>query len=82
MGVLIRRYGEAEVVVRLLPALLSSLAIPLILTLRRSLGGPDAEQRALLAAAVLMTLLPMARHGRLAMLDGTLVSCTLLLWWG
>ena len=73
MGVLIRRQGEDEVVVRLLPALFASLAVPLILILRRSLGGPDREQRAVLAAVVLMTLLPMARHGRLAMLDGSLV---------
>ena len=82
MGVLIRHQGDSETRVRLLPALFSSLAVPLILVLRRSLGGPEAEQRARLAAVVLMTLLPMARHGRLAMLDGTLVSCTLLLWWG
>ena len=82
MGLLIRRQGDSEAMVRLLPALISSLAVPLILLLRRSLGGADAERRARMAALVLMTLLPMARHGRLAMLDGTLVSCTLLLWWG
>ena len=82
MGWLIRHQGESETVVRLLPALMSSLAIPLILLLRRSLGGADAERRARMAALVLMTLLPMARHGRLAMLDGSLVSCSLLLWWG
>ena len=82
MGLLIRRQGDSEAMVRLLPALMSSLAVPLILLLRRSLGGDDAERRARMAALVLMTLLPMARHGRLAMLDGTLVSCTLLLWWG
>ena len=82
MGWLVRKKGESETVVRLLPALASSLAVPLILLLRRSLGGTDAERRARMAALVLMTLLPMARHGRLAMLDGTLVSCTLLLWWG
>ena len=82
MGWLIRRKGESETVVRLLPALISSLAVPLILLLRRSLGGADAERRARMAALVLMTLLPMARHGRLAMLDGSLVSCSLLLWWG
>ena len=82
MGWLIRHQGESETVVRLLPALTSSLAVPLILLLRRSLGGADAERRARMAALVLMTLLPMARHGRLAMLDGSLVSCSLLLWWG
>ena len=79
MGLLIRAQGEDEALVRLLPALLSTLAVPLIVLLRRDLGGPD-RRRALLAGMVLMTLLPMARHGRLAMLDGT-VSCSLLLWW-
>ena len=39
MGQLIRSTGEQENVVRLLPALSSSLAIPLIVLLRRSLGG-------------------------------------------
>ena len=82
MGRLIRAQGEDETLVRLLPALLSPLAVPLIVLLRRDLGGPERQRRALLAGVVLMTLLPMARHGRLAMLDGTLVSCSLLLWWG
>jgi 4-amino-4-deoxy-L-arabinose transferase-like glycosyltransferase len=82
MGQLIRSTGGQEMVVRLLPALFSSLAIPLIVLLRRSLGGQGREQSALLSGIVLMTLLPMARHGRLAMLDGTLLSSSLLLWWG
>ena len=82
MGQLIRTTGDQEIVVRLLPALSSSLAIPLIVLVRRSLGGQGRDQLALLSGIVLMTLLPMARHGRLAMLDGTLVSCSLLLWWG
>ncbi|BEV35218.1 glycosyltransferase family 39 protein [Synechococcus sp. M16CYN] len=82
MGQLIRTQGKQENVVRLLPALISSLAIPLIFLLRRTLGAKGCERSALLSGLVLMTLLPMARHGRLAMLDGTLVSCTLLLWWG
>ena len=56
--------------------------MPLILLLRRQLGGTDANRKALLTALILMTLLPMARHGRLAMLDGTLVSSALLLWTG
>ena len=81
MGQLIRAHGEQDALVRLLPALLSTLAVPLIVLMRRELGGSDRQRRALLAGVVLMTLLPMARHGRLAMLDGTLVSCSLLLWW-
>ena len=76
MGQLIRSTGGQEMVVRLLPALFSSLAIPLIVLLRRSLGGPGRDQSALLSGIVLMTLLPMARHGRLAMLDGTCLLYT------
>ena len=85
MGLLIRQFGEDETRVRLLPALLSSLAVPLIVLLRRGFDNVPSrrgEQVAILAGIVLMTLLPMARHGRLAMLDGSLVSCSLMLWWG
>ena len=85
MGQMIRRVGAGEASVRLLPATFSSLAVPMILLLRRSLDEAKTERSenaALMAAVVLMTLLPMARHGRLAMLDGTLLSCSLVLWWG
>ena len=74
--------GEQEWVVRLVPCLIASLAVPLILLLRRQLGGADADTKAVLAALILATLLPMARHGRLAMLDGSLVTSVLLLWTG
>ena len=77
-----RLLGEQEWAVRLLPCLIASLAIPLLYVLRRQLGGPHAERKALLASLILMTLLPMARHGRLAMLDGSLVTSMLLLWTG
>jgi len=75
-------FGEHEWAVRLMPCLIASLAVPLILLLRRQLGGHGAENKALLAALILMTLMPMARHGRLAMLDGSLVTSALLLWTG
>jgi len=59
---------------------MASLAVPLIVILRRQLNnGEGTERSALCSGLILMTLLPMARHGRLAMLDGTLVSCSLLL---
>ena len=85
MGRMIHLFGEEEASVRFLPALLSSFAVPLVVLVRRTLSrdaGVRGDQVACLAGLVLMTLLPMARHGRLAMLDGTLVSCSLLLWWG
>lgn len=75
-------FGEQEWAVRLLPCLIASLAVPLLLLLRRQLGGDGAEKKALLAALILMTLMPMARHGRLAMLDGSLVTSVLMLWTG
>lgn len=90
IGGAVQNFGEKDWVVRLVPCLLSSLAVPLIYWLRRSLNPEpispkERKQRdssALMAALILMTLLPMARHGRLAMLDGSLVSCSLLLWSG
>ena len=75
-------FGDNEWAVRLMPCLIASLAIPLLLLLRRQLGGHGAENKAMLAALILMTVMPMARHGRLAMLDGSLVTSVLLLWTG
>ncbi len=90
IGGMLQQFGEAEWAIRLMPCLLASVAVPLLYLLRRALDPSPAdrgaqqqrERSALMAALVLMTLLPMARHGRLAMLDGTLVTCSLLLWWG
>ena len=80
IGASIKRFGDDEWAVRLMPSLLASLAVPLIVILRRQLSnGSGTERSALCSGLILMTLLPMARHGRLAMLDGTLVSCSLLL---
>ena len=80
IGASIKRFGDVDWAVRLMPSLLASLAVPLIVILRRQLSnGKETERSALCSGLILMTLLPMARHGRLAMLDGTLVSCSLLL---
>ena len=83
IGTSIQTWGEGEGVVRAVPALMSTLAVPLLVLLRRELSRDQSGERSALAAGlVLMTLLPMARHGRLAMLDGSLVSCSLMLWLG
>ena len=82
IGFASRLLGEQEWTVRLVPCLIASLSVPLVLELRRQLGGADAERKALWSGLILMTLLPMARHGRLVMLDGSLVSSMLLLWTG
>ncbi|TGH20965.1 MAG: phospholipid carrier-dependent glycosyltransferase, partial [Aphanocapsa feldmannii 277cI] len=81
MALAIRASGTAETSLRLLPCLLGSLAIPLVFALQRQLGRPGRGE-GVASALILMTFLPMARHGRLAMLDGALVSASLLLWWG
>ena len=72
-------FGNHEWSVRLAPALLASLAVPLIMLVRRELTPQTSKRSSLYAGLILMTLLPMARHGRLAMLDGTLLSSSLLL---
>lgn len=91
IGAMSQCFGRAEWALRLVPALLSTLAVPLIVLLRQELavtcgkgsdGRRNDERSAWLAGLILMTLLPMARQGRLVMLDGVQLSCALLLWWG
>lgn len=83
IGTSIQSWGEGEWAVRAMPALVSTLAVPLLVLLRRELSRDQQGERSAIAAGlVLMTLLPMARHGRLAMLDGSLVSSSLMLWLG
>ncbi|MCS5699029.1 4-amino-4-deoxy-L-arabinose transferase [Cyanobium sp. FGCU-52] len=65
--------------VRLVPALLSTLVVPLGGLIQAELR-PGRRLPALATAAVLLCLLPVARHGRLAMLDGTQLSLIAALW--
>lgn len=65
--------------VRLVPALLSSLVVPLTGLIQQELRPRD-RLSPLLAALVMLTLLPIARHGRMAMLDGSQLSAMALLW--
>ena len=67
--------------IRIAPALLSSLVVPLGGLLQWQLR-PGDQSSTLSTSAILLTLLPIARHGRLAMLDGTQLSLTALLWLG
>ncbi len=67
-------------VVRLVPALAASAVVPLAALISRELNPAD-RRGALATAVVALTLLPLMRHGRLAMLDGALVSAQGLLWW-
>ena len=66
--------------VRLLPALIASAVVPLAGLITRQLNHKQ-QGAAIAAAAIALTLLPLMRHGRLAMLDGALVSASGLLWW-
>ena len=87
----IRLWGTHEAVLRLAPAVLSTTAVPLVMLIQRQLAlqsQRSGEQfrgsfagEGLATGLILMTTLPMARHGRLLMLDGALISATLLLWW-
>ena len=69
----------SEWTVRLAPALLSCLVVPLGGWLQWMLR-PGDRSSALATSLILLTLLPVARHGRLAMLDGTQLTAMALLW--
>ena len=69
-----------DALLRSLPALISSLLVPLVGLVQWRLR-PGDRLSALASAAVVLTLLPLARHGRLVMLDGTLLVAMVLVWW-
>ncbi len=69
----------SDFVVRFAPALLSTLVVPLGGLIQWSLR-PRETTTSLATAAILLTILPIARHGRLAMLDGSQLSAMALLW--
>lgn len=68
-----------EGVIRLVPAVLSTFVVPLCGAVQWRLR-PGDRAAAIATAAIALTLLPLVRHGRLAMLDGTLLSAMALLW--
>ncbi len=68
-----------EFVVRLVPAFLSTLVVPFGGLLQWEIRKGDRVS-CLTTSAILLTLLPIARHGRLAMLDGPCLSAIALLW--
>ncbi|MEO0407378.1 MAG: glycosyltransferase family 39 protein, partial [Cyanobacteria bacterium P01_A01_bin.135] len=63
-----RVFGISEGAARLPGAVLSALSVPLLYGLGRELW--PGRLTAVLGACVYLTLLPVVRHGRLAMLDG------------
>lgn len=57
---------------RFLPAMVSALSVPLLYWIGRELFGQ--RRPALVGAGVWLTLLPVVRHGRLAMRDGVMIT--------
>lgn len=69
-----------EWLLRLGPALLSSSVVPLVGLVQARLR-PNQPAVALATSAMALTLLPLARHGRLVMLDGAQLAAILVIWW-
>lgn len=70
-----------EWLVRLVPALTSTLLVPLLGLVQAKLR-PGRADAAIATALIALTLLPLARHGRLAMLDGSQLTAMALVWLG
>ncbi|WP_320675587.1 4-amino-4-deoxy-L-arabinose transferase [Prochlorococcus sp. MIT 1300] len=68
-----------EFYVRIIPAFLSSFVVPFGGLIQWKLTCGDRNVT-LVTSGILLTLMPLVRHGRLAMLDGTQLSCIALLW--
>lgn len=64
--------GESEFAARLPSALLTAVSVPLVFALAREVFQEPLPARC--CALVYLTLLPVVRHGRLAMLDGPTVT--------
>ena len=72
-------FGVSEWSTRLVPALLSACSVPLVYKISRELFA--SRIRAIFSALVYLTLLPIARHGRVAMLDGAITCWFCLAVW-
>lgn len=76
----VSRQVPPEWLIRAVPAFCSSLIVPLVALVQWRLR-PGDRLAAVCTAAVTLTLLPLMRHGRLAMLDGSLIAAMTLQWW-
>lgn len=72
-------FGVSEWSTRLFPALLSAISVPLLYLLGREIFITSTG--AIWATLVYLTLLPMVRHGRLAMLDGAIACWFIFALW-
>ncbi|MBR8830136.1 MAG: Undecaprenyl phosphate-alpha-4-amino-4-deoxy-L-arabinose arabinosyl transferase [Chroococcopsis gigantea SAG 12.99] len=69
--------GESEWTTRLPGAILTAFSVPLLYLLGREIF--PGRTSALLSALLYLTLLPVVRHGRLAMLDGAVLCFEILM---
>lgn len=74
-----RWWGVNEWSTRLPPGILSAISVPVLYKVGREIFARQTE--AIFSALVYLTLLPMVRHGRLAMLDGAITCWFLLTVW-
>jgi 4-amino-4-deoxy-L-arabinose transferase-like glycosyltransferase len=72
--------GINEFTARLPGAILSALSVPLLYSLGREIFA--SRSPCVYSALVYLTFIPIARHGRLAMLDGAVLCFLMLLIWG
>ena len=71
--------GVSEWTARLIPAMLTAASVPLLYAIARELFL--RRSIAIFSALVYLTLLPVVRHGRLAMLEGAVLCFLLLSMW-
>ncbi|MGK7896932.1 MAG: ArnT family glycosyltransferase [Xenococcus sp. (in: cyanobacteria)] len=72
-------FGISEWSTRLPTAMLSALAVPLLFCIGREVFSSRLE--AIYSTIVYLTLIPVVRHGRLAMLDGAIICFFALVIW-
>ncbi|MEG4282454.1 glycosyltransferase family 39 protein [Microcoleus sp. A006_D1] len=71
--------GVSELTARLVPAMLTATSVPMLYAIGRELF--PQRSIAIFSALVYLTLLPVVRHGRLAMLDGAVLCFLLVSMW-
>jgi 4-amino-4-deoxy-L-arabinose transferase-like glycosyltransferase len=79
MGLCFAAGGVSELTARLVPAMLTATSVPLLYAIGRELF--PRRSIAIFSALVYLTLLPVVRHGRLAMLDGAVLCFLLVSMW-
>ncbi|NJN73640.1 MAG: glycosyltransferase family 39 protein [Limnothrix sp. RL_2_0] len=73
-------FGVSEFSSRLPVATITALGVPLLYLVSKELF--QERSPALLSAGTYLTLLPVVRHGRLAMMDGLILTLVLISSWG